>query len=128
MKISRRAVCGLCLSATLLWLPSDSGAVSTSVLCQGLGNGLWGQWLDGTLPKTDATIDKVLKIKPDCPQLDGSIRHIVDEIKANQQKQAGAHTYVQKSGARYEIHKKNWESQAPPYDPSGISSGGGGSW
>lgn len=117
MKISRSAVCGLCLSAALLWLPSDSGAVPTSQLCQGVGNDLWAQWRDGNLPRTDPTIDKVLKIKQDCPQLDGSMRHIVDEIKASQQKQGDAGRTVKKAVKKY---------QSSAYDPSGIRSGGGG--
>lgn len=120
MKISRKAVFGMCLSVFLLWLPSGSGAVPTSQLCQGIGNNLWAQWRDGTLPKTDATIDQVLKVKNDCPQLDKSMRAIADEIKAHQQKESGAHEYVDKSGKKYEKHQKNFESQSSPYDPGGM--------
>lgn len=118
MKISRRALCGLCLSTALLWLPSGSGAAPTGLLCQGVGNDLWGQWRNGTLPQTDATIDKLLKTKQDCPQLDGSIKSMVDGIKAHRQKEGDASRHVKKAGEKY---------QSSAYDPSGIRSGGG-SW
>lgn len=83
------------LSLFGLWFPSSSGAVLSSVLCQGLGNGIWAEWLAGTLPKTDATIDKVAKIKQDCPQLSGSMNRIENDIKAGKQKVQDAKQHLQ---------------------------------
>lgn len=83
------------LSLFVLWFPSSSGAVSSSVLCQGLGNGIWAEWLAGTLPKTDATIDKVVKVKQDCPQLSGSMNRIENDIKAGKQKVQDAKQHLQ---------------------------------
>jgi hypothetical protein len=45
------------------------------------------------------------------------MRHIVDEIKASQQKQGDAGRTVKKAVKKY---------QSSAYDPSGIRSGGGG--
>jgi hypothetical protein len=84
MTISRVVVCGMYLSVILLWLPSGSGAVSTSQLCQGIGNELWLQ--KRTQPQDDAYIDKLLKVKQDCPQLSGSMDRMVNDIKAARQK------------------------------------------
>jgi hypothetical protein len=86
MKISRAAVCAMCLSVLLLWLPSGSGAVPN---CQGVGNDLWGQYRGGRLP-TDAFIDKLQKAKQDCPQLAGSIDRMVNGIKAQRERVAEA--------------------------------------
>lgn len=87
MKISQMAVYGLCLSATLLWLPSGSGAAPN---CQEIGNDLWTQWGKGGVPKNNASIKKLLKFKQDCPQLSGSIDRMVNDIKAQRGKIGGA--------------------------------------
>lgn len=87
MRISRAAVCVMCLSVLLLWLPSGSGAVSN---CQGVENDLWGQYRGGRLPTNDASIDKLQKAKQDCPQLAGSIDRMVNGIKAQREKVAEA--------------------------------------
>jgi hypothetical protein len=123
MPLLRRALWGLVLSATLLWLPSGSGAVPTSQLCEDVGNNLWVQWRVRALPKTNETIAKVLKIKQDCPQLDGSIKEIVGNIVTHQVKQLNSHKNLQKVLGYYEKtekHNKNFESQASPYDPGGM--------
>lgn len=88
MKISRRAVCVMCWSVLLLWFPPGSGAGTTN--CQGVENDLWKQWGEKKLPRNDATIDKLRKVKQDCPQLGNSMGFIVDEIKAQREKVAEA--------------------------------------
>jgi len=90
MTTSRTVVCAMCLSVLLIWLPSGSGAVPTSQPCQGVGNDFWKQWREGTVPQNDASIDKLLKVKQDCPQLAGSIDNMVNSIKANREKVAEA--------------------------------------
>lgn len=87
MKISCAAVCAICLSVVLLWLPSGSEAVPN---CQGVGNDLWGQYRGGALPINDASIDKLQQAKQDCPQLAGSIDRMVNGIKAYREKVAEA--------------------------------------
>ena len=112
MKILQMAVCVTYLSALLLGLPiaSEAGAIS----CQAVGNDLWGQWGNGTLPQTDATVTRLLQIKQDCPQLDTSMRSMVDGIKAHRQKEAAASGRVKKAGEKY---------QSSAYDPAGIRTG-----
>ena len=116
MNISRSAVCGLCLSVLLLSIPAGSAAVSTSQLCQAVGNDLWGQTRSGTLPNNEASIEKLQKVKLDCPQLAGSIDRLINGIKAHLQRQADASKHVKKAGDAY---------QNPAYDPGGTNTGGG---
>lgn len=86
MTASRMVVCLMCLSVLWLWLPSGAKAVT----CQAIGNDIWLQWGQGKLPQNDATIDKVLKVKNDCPQLAGSLDRIANDIKAAREKIAEA--------------------------------------
>lgn len=88
MKISYAVVCMMYWSMLLLWFPSGSEAGTTN--CQGVGNDLWKQWGEMKLPRNDATIDKLLKVKQECPQLGKSMGSIVNEIKAQREKVAEA--------------------------------------
>jgi hypothetical protein len=95
MRISWVVGCVICFAVGLLWFPSGTGAVQTSLLCTGQGDSLWGQWLRGMLPRNDATIEKVLKVKGDCPQLAGSMDRIADVIKAEREKRRKAYDDIQ---------------------------------
>jgi hypothetical protein len=88
MKFSHTAVCVMALSVLLLWFPSGNGDAATD--CQAVANNLWGQWMNGTLPRNDATIANLLKMKQDCPQSDKSWSAMVNEIKAQREKVAEA--------------------------------------
>jgi hypothetical protein len=103
------------LFVVLLSLPSDSEAVSTSQLCQAVGNDIWGQSRAGTQPNSEASLEKLQKIKQDCPQLAGSIDRLFNDIKAHLQRQADASKHVKKAGDAY---------QNPAYDPGGMNMGG----
>jgi hypothetical protein len=116
MATLRLIVVGICLSLLWLWHPSGSGAVSTSLLCQGVGDGMWSQWGKGALPQNDDTINKAGQIGKDCPSLDPSMRMIVDRIKGHQRKQDDA----KKGLDKYNKHLDNYKSQSPAYDPSGM--------
>ena len=65
-------------------LPGGSG------LCDERGNDLWNQWLQGKVPKNQATIDKLMKVKSDCPKLAGSMDRMANDIKAQKDKIGGA--------------------------------------
>ena len=71
-------MCGICLWGIALWIPSDSGAAQD---CKSIGNEIWQRWLEGKLPRNQATIDEVTKIKGNCPQLGGSMDSIAGSIK-----------------------------------------------
>jgi|CXWL01.1.fsa_nt_gi hypothetical protein len=109
MNISRKALCFASLSVLLLWIQSGSGIAGTN--CQQIGNDHWTQWTNGSLPRTDAIIAKLMKIKQDCPQLDKSMSSMVNGIKAHQQKEGAASSHVKKAGEKY---------QSSAYDPGGI--------
>ncbi|HKP01102.1 MAG TPA: hypothetical protein VJU02_05680 [Nitrospiraceae bacterium] len=87
MKISPRSVWGMGLIMLCLWLPAGSGAAPN---CQAIGDDLWKQWHQGVLPRNDATIDKLLKAKSDCPQLGGSMTSMTNDIKVQREKVAEA--------------------------------------
>jgi hypothetical protein len=103
------------LFVLMLSFPSGSEAVSSSLLCQGVGNDLWGQSRGKAMPSNEASIEKLLKIKQDCPQLAVSIDRMVGEIKGFLQRQAEAGTHVKKTGEAY---------QNSAYDPGGFNLGG----
>lgn len=111
----RRMLWGMGLFVLVLSCPTGGEAVSSSVLCQGVGNDLWGQSRGGAMPSNEASIEKLQKIKQDCPQLAVSIDRLVNGIKAHLQRQADASKHVKKSGEAY-------QNQA--YDPGGMNMGG----
>lgn len=88
MKISHPVVCVMSLSMLLLWLPSTREVGATD--CQRVADDLWRQWRGGTLPRTDATVANLLKMKQDCPGSDKSMSSMVNEIKAQREKVAEA--------------------------------------
>jgi hypothetical protein len=109
MTMLRSSMCAMLLGAIVLWTPSANGfspedynvAARTSPvpnilplpgggLCDELGNDLWNQWLQGKVPKNQATIDKVMKVKSDCPTLAGSMDIMANDIKAQKDKIGGA--------------------------------------
>lgn len=47
-------------------------------------------WSHGKVPNNQATIDKLMKVKSDCPQIAGSIDRMVNDIKAQKDKIGGA--------------------------------------
>ncbi len=106
---------GMGLFVLVLSFPTGSEAVSSSLLCQGVGNDLWGQSRGGAMPSNEASIEKLQKIKQDCPQLAVSIDRLVNGIKAHLQRQADAGKHVKKSGEAY---------QNSAYDPGGFNIGG----
>lgn len=91
MRISRLVGCMIFFAVGWLWFPSGTGAVQTGLLCAGLGDNIWDQWHKGMMPKTDETIDKVTKIKRDCPQLAGSMDSIANAIKGEREKRMKAY-------------------------------------
>ncbi|MGC3976111.1 MAG: hypothetical protein QM771_17250 [Nitrospira sp.] len=111
----RRVLWGMGLFVVVLSFPAGSEAVSTSLLCQGVGNDLWGESRGKALPNNEASIEKLLKIKQDCPQLAVSIDRLVNGIKGSMQQQADAGKHVNKSGQAY---------QNSAYDPGGWNTGG----
>ena len=58
--------------------------------CDELGNELWNQWLQGKVSKNQPTIDKLMKVKSDCPKLAGSMDRMANDIKAQKDKIGGA--------------------------------------
>lgn len=135
MIILRSPMSGLLLGAIVLWTPSANGfspedynvaarpspvpnipvGPSMVTACDERGDDLWNQWLQGKVPKNQATIDKAQEVKTDCPQLAGSMDRISNEIKGHQQKQASAKDHVKKSGEKY---------QNSVYDPAGMPCSG----
>ncbi len=110
-----RALWGMGLCVLALSFPTGSEAVSSSQLCQAVGNDLWGQSRSAAMPSNEASIEKLQKIKQDCPQLAVSIDRLVSGIKAHLQRQADASKHVRKSGEAY---------QNSAYDPGGFNTGG----
>ena len=113
MIILRSPMCGMLLGAIVLWTPSANGfspedynvaARSSPVpnipplpgmlpgkdICDETGNHLWNQWLQGKVPKNQATIDKLMKVKSECPKLAGSMDRMANDIKAQKDNIGGA--------------------------------------
>jgi hypothetical protein len=53
---------GMGLFVLMLSFPSGSEAVSSSLLCQGVGHELGGQSRGKAMPNNEASIEKLLKI------------------------------------------------------------------
>ena len=110
MTILRSPMCGLLLGTIVLWTPLANGfspedynvaarpapapnippIPGMSSACDELGNNLWNQWLQGKVPKNQVTIDKLMKVKSDCPKLAGSMDRMANDIKAQKDKIGGA--------------------------------------
>ncbi|MDK2743658.1 MAG: hypothetical protein H8K03_02105 [Nitrospira sp.] len=114
MTIPRLPMCGLLLGAIALWTPSANGfspedynvaarpapvpnipaIPGMSSVCDELGDDLWNKWLQGKVPKNQATIDKLMEAKRDCPKLAGSMDRMANEIKAQKDKIGSADANV----------------------------------
>ncbi|MBI5315585.1 MAG: hypothetical protein HZB34_06405 [Nitrospirae bacterium] len=82
MTTSRLITCGMCLWGVMVWIPPDSWSAQD---CKSIGNEIWKHWLQGKLPRNQATIDEVTKIKGNCPQLSGSMDRIDRSIKGEKE-------------------------------------------
>ena len=94
MNIVRMVVYGIVLLAGLIWLSSKVEAVPSGQLCQSTADSVWSQWGKGILPKTDETINTMMKFKQDCPQQGGSMQKIADAIMGQREKEKKAFRHI----------------------------------